>query len=82
MTGERVQVLTKPGCHLCDDACAEVARITAELGVGWRAVDITGDDELTTRWSEYVPVVLVDGEVHDWFRVREDRLRAALGAGS
>ncbi len=75
----RVLVLTKPGCHLCVDACAAVDRIAAELGVTWQERDITGDDELMTRWAEYVPVVLVDGEVHDWFRVREDRLRAALG---
>jgi hypothetical protein len=30
------------------------------------------------KWAEFVPVILVDGEVHDWFRVREDRLRAVL----
>jgi glutaredoxin len=81
MTADRVQVLTRPGCHLCDDACAAVARITAELGVGWHATDITGDAELMTRWGEYVPVVVVDGQVHDWFRVQDDRLRAALTAG-
>ena len=74
----RVVVLTKPGCHLCDDACAVVARITEELGVEWAAQDITDDAELMSRWAEYVPVILVDGEVHDWFRVREDRLRTAL----
>ena len=74
----RVVVLTKPGCHLCEDACAAVARITADLHVAWAAKDITGDAELMARWAEHVPVIVVDGEVHDWFRVREDRLRAAL----
>ena len=82
MTEERVRVLTKPGCHLCDDACAEVARIADELGIGWSTTDITGDDALLEQWGEYVPVVLVDGEVHDWFRVNPERLRAALAAGS
>jgi hypothetical protein len=81
MTPPRVRVLTKPGCHLCEDACAEVARIAADVGVGWQAVDITGDDELMAQWEEYVQVIVVDGEVHDWFRVREDRLRAALAGG-
>ena len=74
----RVLVYSKPGCHLCDDACAVVARVAAELGVGWAEQDISADEELMRRWGEYVPVVIVDGEVHDWFRVREDRLRAAL----
>jgi glutaredoxin len=74
----RVLVYTKPGCHLCEDACAAVARIASDVGADWHAVDITGDEALMARWAEYVPVILVDGEVHDWFRVREDRLRAAL----
>ena len=74
----RVQVYTKPGCHLCEDACAAVARITSELGVAWTDIDISDDDALMQQWGEYIPVILVDGEVVDWFRVREDRLRSAL----
>ena len=74
----RVQVYTKPGCHLCEDACAAVARITSDLGVGWDDVDVSSDEALMQQWGEYIPVILVDGEVLDWFRVREDRLRAAL----
>jgi len=74
----RVVVYTKPGCHLCDDACAAVARIAGEAAVDWTALDITGDEALMQQWAEYVPVIVVDGKVHDWFRVREDRLRKAL----
>ena len=74
----RVRVYTKPGCHLCEDACAAVARITTDVGVGWEPVDISNDEALMQRWGEYIPVIVVDGEVHDWFRVREDRLREAL----
>jgi len=74
----RVVVYTKPGCHLCEDACEAVARIAADVGVDWSALDITGDGALMQQWSEYVPVIVVDGKVHDWFRVREDRLRKAL----
>ncbi|MBV9293611.1 MAG: glutaredoxin family protein [Frankiales bacterium] len=77
----RVVVLSKAGCHLCEDACAAVARIASDLGVAWREQDITDDAELLAQWAEYVPVILVDGEVHDWFRVREDRLRAVLSDG-
>jgi glutaredoxin len=75
---QRVVVLTRPGCHLCADACAVVARVSTEMGVGWLEQDITGDDELTAKWGEYIPVVVVDDEVHTWFRVDESRLRAAL----
>ena len=78
MTPARVVVLSKPGCHLCADACAAVARITAELHVTWTERDISADAELMAQWAEYVPVVLVDGDVHGWFRVDEQRLRSAL----
>ena len=74
----RVVVLAKPGCHLCEQASDVVARIAAELGVAWAEHDISGDDELMAQWAEYVPVLLVDGEVHGWFRVDEARLRRAL----
>ena len=74
----RVVVYSKPGCHLCEDACRDVARIATELDVTWSERDISGDDGLMAQWAEYVPVVLVDGEVHGWFRVDEARLRQAL----
>jgi len=74
----RVVVYSKPGCHLCEEACRDVSRIATELGVTWSDRDISGDDELMAQWAEYVPVVLVDGRVHGWFRVDETRLRQAL----
>lgn len=74
----RVVLYAKPGCHLCAAAADVVASVCDELGVGWQEQDISGDGPLMARWGEYVPVVLVDGEVHDWFQVRPDRLRQAL----
>ena len=80
MTGTppRVTLLGRPGCHLCDEARAVVERVTAELGVGWSEVDVTSDPELLARWHDEIPVTLVDGEVHDFWRVDPDRLRTAL----
>jgi glutaredoxin len=75
----RITVLTKPGCHLCEDACREVGRVAGAAGVAWVERDISGDAALESQWAEYVPVVFVDGAVHDWFRVDPDRLRQALG---
>ena len=36
-----ITLLTRPGCHLCDDARAVIARVAAELGVPWQERDIT-----------------------------------------
>lgn len=80
-TSPRVQLLGKPGCHLCDEARSVVAQVCAELGVGWEERDILSDPELTDRYWEEIPVVLVDGEQHTFWRVDPDRLRDRLGRG-
>jgi glutaredoxin len=74
----RVTLLTKPGCHLCDQAREVIARVAGELGVPWEELDISADQELNHRWWELIPVTLVDGEQHDYWSVSEDRLRQAL----
>ena len=74
----RVRLLTRPGCHLCDDARTVVATVCTELGVDWDEVDITTDPELLAEHVEEIPVTLVDGRRHDFWRVDPERLRAAL----
>ena len=74
----RVTLLGKPGCHLCEEARAVVARVAEELGVGWEERSILEDAELAERYAEQIPVTLVDGRQHDFWRVDEARLRAAL----
>jgi hypothetical protein len=76
----RVHLIGRAGCHLCDDAREVVAAVCAELGVAWTESDVTADRGLARRYGEYVPVTLVDGEQHDFWRVDPARLRAALGA--
>ena len=79
MPEPRVLVLTRPGCHLCAEAVAVVARVCADAGTGWVERDITGDAELESRYTDQVPVTFVDGRRHDFWRVDPDRLRRALG---
>ncbi|MGH8938616.1 MAG: glutaredoxin family protein [Actinomycetes bacterium] len=79
MTPPRITLIGKPGCHLCDDAREVVARVAADLGVGWEERSILDDPQLHDRFWEQIPVTLVDGRPHDFWRVSEARLRAALG---
>jgi glutaredoxin len=74
----RVRIYAKPGCHLCDEAREVVARVCADLGTSYDEVDITLDPELQRRFGEQIPVTFVDGAQHDFWRVDERRLRAAL----
>ena len=77
-TPPRVTVYGKPGCHLCQDAVEVVARVCADVGTSYVEVDITTDPELQRRFGEQIPVTYVDGAQHDFWRVDERRLRAAL----
>ena len=52
----------------------------AQADVDWAEVSITDDPRLAQRYADEIPVVLVDGRVHDIYRVNPERLRAALGA--
>lgn len=74
----RVTVVSRVDCHLCDVAKEAVERIAAEEGVGWTSVDVDADPALLDEYSDLVPVILVDGKMHGYWRVEEDRLRAAL----
>ncbi len=78
MDAPRVRLLGKPGCHLCDEARVVVAEVCTAAGVGWTEVDILTDPDLLARYGEYIPVVLIDGEPHDFWRVSAERLRADL----
>ncbi len=78
MTSARVRLVGRAGCHLCDDARIVVARVCGELGETFEEVSIDADAELAARYAEEIPVTFVDGRQHDFWRVDEARLRAAL----
>ena len=73
-----VTLIGKPGCHLCDVARDVIVRVTGEEGAAWEEKDINQDEELYRAYWEQIPVVLVDGAQHDFWRVDPDRLRKAL----
>lgn len=76
-----VTLLTKPGCHLCDDARPIVERVVAgHPGVALVERSILDDDALREEYAEDIPVVLVDGRVHSNWHVDADRLEKALAA--
>ncbi|MGA4957833.1 glutaredoxin family protein [Streptomyces lavendulocolor] len=80
-TGPRtVTLIGKPGCHLCDDARAVIREVCAETGAVWEEKDILQDEELNRAYWEQIPVVLVDGEQHTFWKVDPARLRRALEA--
>jgi glutaredoxin len=82
MESARITLLTRPGCHLCDFAREALARVRADTGVDWVEVNVASDPELERDYGSRIPVVLLDGVEHDYFRVDEERLRRDLLVGS
>ena len=72
----RVTLISRTGCHLCTDAEAVLDRIIPEQ---WTRVDVDSSIELERDYGDRVPVVLLDGEEHGYWRVEEARLLRDLG---
>jgi hypothetical protein len=70
----RLTLITRPGCHLCEVAKEAIDRVAAISGDRWIEVDVTGDLELEREYGDRLPVVLLDGREHGYWRVEEDRL--------
>ncbi len=74
----RVTLITRAGCHLCADAERELAVLSEELGFELLLLDVDADRARANEYSERVPVILIDGAEHGYWRLEEARFRAAL----
>jgi glutaredoxin len=72
-----VELLSRPGCHLCDEARRVVERVTGPGG--YVETDVDQVPALRAEYGDLVPVVRVDGREIGHWRVDEARLRRALG---
>lgn len=81
-------LIGKPGCHLCDDARAVVTQVIAEFESHHDAsgrlqleeLDILQDEALAQQYRDEIPVLLINGKVHNYWRIDPVRLREALEA--
>ena len=73
-----VELLTRPGCHLCADARQVVDHVAGQLGLPWQEVDISHNAALTARYGEEIPVVMVDGVPRDFWQIDPARLHGIL----
>lgn len=78
-----VTFITKPGCHLCDEARAVLDAAIEDLGSQGITVDLTernmlDDPALIAEYQEDIPVVLIEGKRHAFWRVDPDRFTQAI----
>jgi hypothetical protein len=70
----RLTLITRANCHLCDLAKEAMAEVAAQTGEAWRELDVDADPALLDEYSDRVPVVLLDGREHGYWRVEKARL--------
>lgn len=82
MSTVALTLLSKPGCHLCDDARAVVTAVIEGLeGTASVSLDeksILDDAALNERYWDEIPVLLIGDRVHTIWRVDPERLRSAI----
>ena len=75
---EIVTVYSRSGCHLCENALKEIAKFGDEFNFQVEEILIDGDRELEKKYGEEVPVILINGKRHDFFKVDPERFRSAM----
>jgi hypothetical protein len=82
-------LIGKAGCHLCDDARVVVNAVLGDFRAQNTGVarhiqvnlvehDILFDEELAAQYVDDIPVLLINGKVHNYWRIDPERLRGAL----
>jgi len=85
MANIQLTLIGKPGCHLCDDArdlvttvMQKIAEERADAVITLEERSILDDAELHALYVEDIPVLLINGKVHNYWRIDPLRLRTAL----
>lgn len=82
----KLTLLTKPGCHLCEEAKTVVDSVilkfnaehpTEEL-IALTELNILEDDTFNNLYAEEIPVLQINGATHAYWRIDSERLIAAL----
>ena len=76
----KVVIYSRVNCHLCEEAEKNVREVMACTPFDLEVIYIDGDQELEKLYSEEVPVITINGDVHDYYKVDKQRLLKALRA--
>ena len=74
-------LIGKPGCHLCEDAEAVVATVVESLPerpIQLEELSSEDDKDLFVSYWDQIPVLLINGKVHNYWRIDPERLTTAL----
>lgn len=70
----QIDIYSRPGCHLCDEAKDVIERVRRRFGFSIRVVNIETDPELEKQYGEEIPVVFINGNKAFKYHVDEAEL--------
>jgi glutaredoxin len=76
----QVLIYSRVDCKLCLEAEEIVRDILEEISFELEVIYIDGDQELEKLYGEEVPVITINGRIHDYYKVCKQRFLKALRA--
>ena len=73
-----VTFYSRRGCHLCEVAESVVRDVNKEVSFDLQVIYIDGDAHLEREYGEEVPVTVINGKRHDYFKVDKKRFTEAV----
>lgn len=73
-----VTVYSRHGCHLCEIAEQTINSLAQDLEFSVEVLYIDGDEELEKLYGTEVPVIHINGEHHDFYKVDPVRFKTSL----
>lgn len=74
----KVVIFSRQNCHICHEAEKIVREVLSEISFDLEVVNIDGNAELESLYGEEVPVTMINGAKHDYFRVDKKRFSEAV----
>ncbi len=74
----KVVIFSRQNCHLCHEAEKMVREVLSEISFELEVINIDGNAELESLYGEEVPVTVINGAKHDYFRVDKKRFSEAV----
>ena len=69
----RIEIYSRPGCHLCDDAKAVIESARTPCPLDLKVINIETDPALEAKYGTEIPVIFINGQ--EAFRHRVDKAR-------
>jgi glutaredoxin len=73
-----VTLYSRSNCHLCEVAQSTLEELQGEIDFTIDKKLIDGSPELEKLYGEQVPVILINGAMHDFFRVDPERFKSSI----